>query len=763
MSWLSGLFGGWMLHPALFAAGSAAVASPIIIHLLNKRKFKTVDWAAMDFLVEADKKNRRRIRLENLLLLLLRCAIVVLIALLLARPSRSLEAFGGVLESVRHERIVLLDDSLSMQARGGGRSSLETAKSAVIKLVRGLVAEGRQDTLTVLVTSQPEDPLYQGVPLNEEILDEVVARIEQLSAVDVPADYQAALDAIQAHLEKPSEVNRALYIISDLRSRDWTPAADSESSPAVAARLAKMSAGLAGCVVLDVGTQETGNLAVTAVESSDKVLVSGVPARFEVTVHNFGEQPAAHLEVRFQPEGSIAMIQPLDRIAPGGSETVPFTFTFALPERENASPEPVAVRVEVATADSSADRLAADNVYFYPARLSRGIRTLLVDGDVTAEARRSETFFLQKALAPPGDVSAGIRPRVVSAAEFESLSLDEYQVVYLCNLDRISESRLESLEEWVDEGGGLALLLGDQLFDVTSFNEELYREGKGLSPVRVESIDGDESEQTWVQLDIVDARHDVVKVYAGDNNPFLEGVKIFRWWHTEVPPADLDAGKANVLARMAGQQKSPAIVDKPFGEGRVTVLATAADRDWSTWPQDPSYVIFFQDLTRALTRQSAGTGSLRVGQPLVHPVDLARHRLEVSLRLPRDERVPLQPVPPDDSQSRKPNADAIWQIRFDDVSERGFYRAQLKTIDDEPETALFAANLDSSEGNLLRAGETQLQQQLDGAAVTLVSGEELLSRNSENTRGELWPYILAGLVALLCGEQLLAWFMGTHR
>ena len=63
----------WMVNPSLFLAGAAAIALPIIIHLLNKRKFIVVDWAAMDFLLDADKKNRRRIRLENLLLLLLRC------------------------------------------------------------------------------------------------------------------------------------------------------------------------------------------------------------------------------------------------------------------------------------------------------------------------------------------------------------------------------------------------------------------------------------------------------------------------------------------------------------------------------------------------------------------------------------------------------------------------------------------------------------------------------------------------------------------
>ena len=109
----------WLFNPGLFLAGAAAIAIPILIHLLNKRKFKIVDWAAMDFLLDADKKNRRRIRLENIILLLLRCLAVLLIGLLLARPFIPTSATAGLINAAQFERIVLLDDSLSMQASQG--------------------------------------------------------------------------------------------------------------------------------------------------------------------------------------------------------------------------------------------------------------------------------------------------------------------------------------------------------------------------------------------------------------------------------------------------------------------------------------------------------------------------------------------------------------------------------------------------------------------------------------------------------------------
>ena len=82
LTWLS----SWTLAPWLAVAGGLLILSPILIHLLNKRKFKIVDWAAMDFLLDADKRNRRRVRLENLVLLMLRCLAVFLLGLLLAQP-----------------------------------------------------------------------------------------------------------------------------------------------------------------------------------------------------------------------------------------------------------------------------------------------------------------------------------------------------------------------------------------------------------------------------------------------------------------------------------------------------------------------------------------------------------------------------------------------------------------------------------------------------------------------------------------------------
>ena len=215
----------WLVNPWLFVAGAAAILIPILIHLLNKRKFKIVDWAAMEFLLDADKKNRRRIRLENLILLLLRCLAVFLIGMLLARPFIPTSVTAGLLNAAQFERIVLLDDSLSMQARLGNEAAFEVARKRLSDLAGSLAQDQADNSFTLLLTSQPDRPLFSATHLGTDNVSDIQASIEKLE----PGDGTARLDASLAELEQylasqPPNINRVVYVLSDLRRRDWKKA-----------------------------------------------------------------------------------------------------------------------------------------------------------------------------------------------------------------------------------------------------------------------------------------------------------------------------------------------------------------------------------------------------------------------------------------------------------------------------------------------------------------------------------------------------------
>ncbi len=766
MNAFGSLFSGWLVSPWLFALGALAVSSPIIIHLLNRRRFKTIDWAAMDFLLEADKRNRRRIRLEDLLLLLLRCLAVLLIAMLVARPFMALSYTGGLFDSVRFDRIVVLDDSPSMEARNKASSPWQDAKRDLIALVDSLAATNSDDSLTLLLASEPDRPIFNSLPINDETVAEITDEIKELKASDLSADFDAALLEVEKTFEKRSaDVNRTIYVVSDMLHRDW--AAERADEPkGMLERLRGVSEQAAGCFLVDVAADELPNLAVTQIVPQEKSLAAGVASRFEVTVRNLGASDVQGVAVSFTVSDSIPLIGRIDRIAAGTTESIPFTYTFARPEDEHvgSAPEPVPVRVEMSVDGSpEADRLAADNVRYYAARIVDGTPTLIVDGDPSAAYGRSESFFLRRALAPPGELLSGIAVDTVTDGDFEGMKLDPYQVIYLCNVYRLSEQRRDALQDWVAAGGGLVVALGDQI-DAESYNQHLYRDGKGLLPLRLETIRGDESQRTWVSFDVGSSSHPVLAVFEGEGNPLLEAVKVFRWWSGTVNEKALQGGHVLRAARFTDDDKSAAIVEKTFGGGRVLALTTAVDADWGKWPEDPSYVIMMQELNRYIARKTGDEGSIVVGEPLRQPIDLAKYQTDVSITGPGTDGAPIQPEPDPDGLNPDGTGDeSLWQARFDETVRRGFYEMSLTRADGEPEKVLFAANIDAAEGDLRRVDQRLLRRDLGDAPIEIIGGAGLAGAVTEGAMGELWPYVLGALVTVLCLEQLLGWFFGLRR
>ena len=130
---------GFANLPLLYGLGAAAV--PIVIHLLNRRKFREVSWAAMQFLLAALRKNRRRIRVEQWLLLAIRTLVVLLVVTAMAKPF--LETFGAVIAGRRTHRVIVLDASLSMGYTSGESSRFDQAKALAVATCQGLAARRR--------------------------------------------------------------------------------------------------------------------------------------------------------------------------------------------------------------------------------------------------------------------------------------------------------------------------------------------------------------------------------------------------------------------------------------------------------------------------------------------------------------------------------------------------------------------------------------------------------------------------------------------
>ncbi|MGI9517049.1 MAG: BatA domain-containing protein [Pirellulaceae bacterium] len=755
MTWLA----SWMFNPLMLGLGAAAILSPIIIHLLNKRRFKIVDWAAMDFLFDADKKNRRRVKLENFILLLLRCLAMLFLGFLLARPFLPSEFTFG--QSQQFQRVILLDDSLSQRVVVGNQSAFETARDRLKQLLQMLASDGGSDFLTLYLTSKPAEPVITNDPITPDSLDALISRIDELECSDQVADYTAALTDIASFVENDrSTNNQVVYVMTDLRRQDWQnpEMTDSENTPN--RLVGRINQSAPNTFVVDVGSSLEENLAVTAIRADD-LLVAGTVIRFNVSVTNFGDTTAENVELRFRVDDFQPQIETVTSIAPGRTESVTFRHLFQYDRREFNEMDATEqlqdnlmnarVQVEIVQNSGLKDFLPQDSESFFAARTLRGIPVLIVDGDPSAESERSESHYLREI----GVTGTGIIADTATVGEFEDISLSKYKVIFLCNVDEASPDRVESLKLWVADGGGLVFMPGDRV-RASTFNETFFEDGEGLSPLKLEVMEGDVTRGDWIYMEIKDARHPALRVTLDDEIGF-DQVEIFSWWRGSVKTDQAGVTVATPLS-LSNEDGTPAMADRVYGDGRTVAFAFPADADWTMWPADPTYVCVMWDLVNDMVGKSDVSAGLRVGSMLRELVDLSQFSPRVALTDPRGEKVEANARPIDESQEN-----VLYEVEFENIDRRGFYEMELSSELVTNQKRLLAVNVDAREGDLKRLDVAGLAQNFFGDSTQMLTADEMVLKNESSTSNEIWPQILLLLACCLALEQFLGWWFGRSR
>ncbi len=759
MSWLA----PWLFNPAMFWVGLAAILSPILIHLLNKRRFKIVDWAAMDFLLDADKKNRRRVRLENFILLLLRCLAMLLLGLMLARPFLPSQLAGVLGQSREFQRVILLDDSLSQQVAVGNQTAFDVARDRLKQLLQALSADGGSDWLTLYLTSQPGTPVIANEPVTGDSVDALIARIDELPCSQTVARYHDALAEIDSFVrEDRSTTNKVVYILSDLRQRDWQREGD-DAATAPHRALAELAESTPNIFLVDVGSPLQDNLTISDVLVED-LLVADTVVRFSVAVTNRGKTTAENVEVRFRIDDTQPQRETLASIPPGQTGQITFRHMFQYDrdafaeldfQQQLASNRINArVQVEIVQQGGVRDCLLADSENFLAARVLKGLPILIVDGDPSPDEERSESYYL-RGIGLPG---TGLLVDTVTAGELETASLGKYKVIFLCNVDEASADRVNVLRQWVSDGGGLVFMPGDRV-RASTFNETFYRDGQGLSPLKLESAEGDPTRGNWVYMELQDRQHPAFRVTL-DEDVGMSQVEIFSWWKASVAPDQQNVSVAVPLV-LTDPGSSPAMAERTLGNGRVISFAIPADADWTMWAAHPTYVCVMWDLVNYLVGNTSDTSRDLVGQAITRLIDLTLFERDVSLTDPRDEKTQARAQPITDS--RASSESSLYQVQFPPLITRGFYRMDLKRKDAEPESVLYAANVDPGEGDLRRLDPPSLPDDYFGQTTKLVSGEDMVLQNETGTSNEIWPQLLLLLAGILCLEQLLGWVFGLRR
>ncbi|MDB6132799.1 MAG: hypothetical protein JWM59_1042 [Verrucomicrobiales bacterium] len=666
--------------------GLAAVAIPVILHLLSRRTPKTLDWGAMLFLLESVQSRKRRIQLEEALLLATRCLLAGLLALAVARPFVPADApvpwvvvlpafllavvclttalvlrgsrkwfwilmgcavllLAVSVVSVMFEKIwglkrfgttggrdiaLIIDGSDSMRLKNS-KGGLTVFEAAVAE-AREIVDKAPAGSAFSLILGGP-------VPV-DKISEPVVNRLETVGALrnlQPAGGGMAAFDAVASaalSLARGSNAAKEIIILTDGQNKGWEIDNKARwqalvdglgtltSRPEVIFRRFSLPAAYR-------------NAAVAGIRYSRDTIGTDRPVSIEVTIENTGTEAITPGTVDLRVDTEVLRGTPAGQLPPGAKQTVRFTHRFT---RAGSAVLKASLEVE--------DDLAADNTAVSVCEVKERLGVLLVDGNPTAPFMQRAASFTALALAPaPATLAASgsgpvrsessegsdqsnvskakpqstgplLDPEVVPLGRLGTVaSFAKYSVVVLADVARLPDSAARRLAAWVQGGGGLLVLPGQQALP-DFYNRWQEAGGQPLLPARLRA---ETISRESIGLSLASFTHPAVAMVADAKQSDLGGTLFTRCWKMEV--SDAESSFAGALLGNG----DPFLTARRSGLGSVVMCCANFDASGSNLPSRQAFVPLVHQLVYHLASpdgQSLNRSpSRRLSLPLAAPLN----------------------------------------------------------------------------------------------------------------------------------------------
>ncbi len=540
----------------LFLLGLATLAVPVIIHMIQRERKEVVEFPSLMFLRRIPYHSFRRQRIRNWLLLLLRCAAIVLLVAAFSRPFFRAPALAAVTSGAR-EVVVLLDRSYSM----GYSDRWSRARAAAAGVIDGLSPE---DRATVIFFDSGAEAGPQSTT-------------DRASLAGLIADAEPG--AGTTRFGPALELAEGIFEDSDLPQLEAVLISDFQRSGVESAQGVRFPEGtiLTPVPVTDATADNTSVAGVTF----EREYFSGrerVSVSARVTTR--GSAPVTGLDVSLELGAREVETVQAD-LPPNGSTTVSFS-----PVTLGSTPMNGVVRIE-------GDRLSTDDAFFFVASPGQVVHVLIVGNERAASAG---ALYLSRALgigsSPAFDVTT------IAVNNFDAGDLNGRELVVLNDTPPPTGDVMAALERFVAAGGGLLVAAGER--SLWPADAPTLLPGTLGAPVDRSGRGGG--------LAYVDFSHPIFELFSGPRSGDVTSARFFRYRPLEVSES------ATVLARF--DDGAPALVEDDIGEGRVAFWASTLDSFWNDLALKPVYLPFVHQLAGHLAGYVPPSPWFRAGQVL---------------------------------------------------------------------------------------------------------------------------------------------------
>ena len=631
-------------------AGLVAVSIPVIIHLFNRRKAKVIEWGAMQFLLDSLIHRKRRVLIEEAILMALRCLLLAALVLAIARPfspvqpgiswllmlplvllsavllavstilARSrrwrwfLYAAGGlvvvaVLLATQAERMlqlekwkggaeqdvaIIIDGSDSMRLEIGGLSNFKLAIAQAQLLIESL---GEEDHVTIVVAgSTPHVVTLQPVSARSDIIE----KLDELEPVGGVMQVVDATVAAVNSLSRGDHAAKKIVILSDRHKFGWETE-NLQRWQFVSSVLDKLPAPPRLITRFLEIPRSYRNLSIRNAQLSRTLIGRDRPVTIGVTVENTGSEEVEPEGVEFRIAGGLTTTVPVGPVQPGESVEVELRHQF-----EKAGTYAVTARV------ITNDDLRVDDETHHVIQVVPSLPVLLVDGNAGSVEGFGGTMFLQLALAPPVDLSSAanedegepgeaeiaaeqnpalVQVDVVSAPDLgEDDLLKDYRVVILADVPRLGAPVADALGRFVAAGGGLWIAPGRRV-EVEFYNQWKLPDGRTVLPAQLgkrKTVAADRQ----VGISTENVNHVAMQKVAAEGHSDLASASVAAYWELEM---DVDDARSSIGMLLANG--APMLVEKDAGYGRVALTSLSVDIADSNLPTLFSFLPMVHELT----------------------------------------------------------------------------------------------------------------------------------------------------------------------
>jgi len=648
------------------------------------------------------------------LLLLIRTLIILLVIAAFARPAIR----GGFATKVgAHAKtsvVILLDNSYSMGYETKDGPVFGLAKKRARRILEQL-KEGDEASL-ILFASQPRlinpQPTYDFKNLIKYLDEEAMLSAEK-------TDVGKALKIAYEILEDSKNLNQEIYLITDMEKSGWS----SFHSGFLSSESKKEK-----LYLVDVSPVEKQNLCIEEIDFGNQLIEKGKPFQITARIANFSSQLVKNLLVGLYLDGKRVSQTDTD-VEKDGKATVKF-----MPTVEKAG-------IHTGFFELTDDDLLIDNRSFFAFKIPEKINVLLV-----GENQR-DTRHLNLALNPLDKSDANKEVNRINKSSLSGIDFNQYQVVILSNLSRLTDVQLTNLERFVQRGGGIFFILGDNV-DPEFYSKQLIKRFFNLNikaPLTsTKNVGG------FFSFEKIDLDHPIFQVYRNVEKEKLPLIKFFSIFELS-EFGSIGPENRNVKTIVRFNVGKPALIEKSFGAGKVLLLAASVDESQGDLVVHPFFVPLINRAVEYLASDlSRLDEDILVGSKVTRelPADLAGKGIE--LFNPEMRKTALQPSFQTDKLI----------LRIDDTYLPGIYNIRALT---SPSTRgevvdRFAVNIDPKDSDPQKIEMSEVKKRLEGFSFFYINPQDDIEKSILQSRfgKELWKTFLWIAFGLLALEMFLA-------